>query len=342
LNIENTEIVDIADNQDAFEDEFYQRTPEEDEVDNEPVDEDVDEDVEDDNPEEDDNPLDPDEDEDDEDEHEEDDDRPRAKTRKNTVQERINELTADKHEARRMAEAAIAREEAIRKEFEALKASVEKGKAPESKELRDRLPDGAPSPDAKDDEGEPLYPLGEFDPQYITDLTKFTIERETKAANERAAQEAQAREFAKVQQEIADTWIERVNEVEKEIPELRDEMKTLTETFHNIEPAYGEYLASTIMISEVGPEIMHYLSQNIGEAQSIVASGPAAATLALGRLEARLMKSSTSAEKEKSNKKVSSAPPPPENLTRGKGSRFSVAPDTDNQDAFEEMFFQKN
>jgi hypothetical protein len=37
-----------------------------------------------------------------------------------------------------------------------------------------------------------------------------------------------------------------------------------------------------------GPDVMHYLSQNIGEAQKIVASGPAAATIAIGRLDARL------------------------------------------------------
>jgi hypothetical protein len=31
-------------------------------------------------------------------------------------------------------------------------------------------------------EGEPLYPLGEFDPLFIRDLTKFSVEQELNAA----------------------------------------------------------------------------------------------------------------------------------------------------------------
>jgi hypothetical protein len=51
-----------------------------------------------------------------------------------------------------------------------------------------------------------------------------------------------------------------------------------------------------------GPEVMRYLSQNIGEAQKIVASGPAAATIAIGRLDARLDRTT---REEKRNKRVS-------------------------------------
>jgi hypothetical protein len=53
----------------------------------------------------------------------------------------------------------------------------------------------------------------------------------------------------------------------------------MVSVFSGIEPSYGEYLAATIMGADNGPEVMYYLSQNIGEAQKIVASGPAAATL---------------------------------------------------------------
>lgn len=283
-------------------------------------------DEEDDDESEEDNPLEPDEDEDD-DEHEE-DDRPRATKRKNSAQERINELVADKHELRRQMET-------MAKEFEAFKASVEK-RPEESKEIRDRLPPEAPNPDMLDEKGEPLYKLGEFDPQYIRDLTKFTIEQETKAAKEQAEREAQQAEMQRAQQEIADKWIERVNEVEKELPDLRDRMQTLAQTFQDIEPNYGEYLATAIMQSEVGPQIMHYLSQNIGEAQSIVASGPVAATFALGRLEAKL---SSPAKEDKSNKIVSNAPEPPEDRVRGRQGRFKVSPDTEDLEAFEREFY---
>lgn len=324
--------VDITDNQEDFEAEFFgtakakqpeveAEAPEVDNLgddDNPPA------------PEEDDEP------EDSEAEAEEEAEKPKGKKRP-SVQERIDELTAEKHEFRREAEAAKREAEALRKEFEALKASVEK-EAP-SKELRDRLPDGAPNPDAVGEDGEPLYPLGEFDKDYIRDLTKFTIAEEQKVAEEARAKAEQEREFQKAQQEISDGWNNRLVEAEKENPNIRKEIQELTTTFQDIEPNYGTYLANTIMLSEVGPEIMSYLSQNIGEAQSIVASGPAAATLALGRLEARLSK--TAVKEEKSDKKVSNAPAPPGTPTRGSGGRFVVADDTDNLDAFEEAFYGK-
>jgi hypothetical protein len=322
--------VDITDNQDEFEAEFYGTAP----AKQEPV-----EDAE--TPEVDnlggsddgaidDNPPAP--EETDEDEVVEDEPKPKKKSAK----ERIDELTAEKHEFRREAEAERRAREALRKEFEDFKASVEKDKP--SKELRDRLPDGAPDPDAKGEDGEPLYPLGEFDKDYIRDLTKYSIEQEREAAKAAEAREREVREYQKAQQEIADNWNKNVVEAEKENPNLRKEITELAETFQDIPEAYGTYLANTIMLSELGPQIMSYLSQNIGEAQSIVASGPAAATLALGRLEARLMKAAE--KEEKSDKKVSNAPNPPDTRTRGTGGKFVVAPDTDDLDAFEKEFLK--
>ncbi len=132
-------------------------------------------------------------------------------------------------------------------------------------------------------------------------------------------------------------WLSRLDEVEQELPDIRDRITDLTDTFADVDPGYGEYLATLLMSSDNGPQLMYYLSQNIGEAQKIVASGPVAATLALGRLEARF---STKAE-QKSNKKVSTAPTPPETSSKGRGSKFDVKPDTEDLDAFERAFFKK-
>jgi hypothetical protein len=87
-----------------------------------------------------------------------------------------------------------------------------------------------------------------------------------------------------------------------------------------------------------GPQIMDYLSQNIGEAQRIVASGPVAATLAIGKLDAMFTKPPV---EKKSNKKVSDAPAPPTERARGSNGQFTVPPDTDDLDAFEKIFFQR-
>lgn len=266
-----------------------------------------------------------------EEEEDEEEPQPKPKNRK-SAKERINELTSKARETERdnnYLRSRIA-------EFEAKKEDKV-----EPKGLREQLPVDAPNPDAKGEDGEPIYELGEFDPKFIADLTRFTITEEMKAARENSNREAQAKAIQDAQQELANEWGKKLDAFETEVPDIREDVKDLTDTFQDLEPAYGEYLATTIMMSETGPQIMHYLSQNIGEAQRIVASGPAAATLALGRLEAMLQKSSTEPEKKRNIKKVSEAPEPPEERTRGHGGKFAVSGDTDDLDAFEREFFKK-
>jgi hypothetical protein len=60
---------------------------------------------------------------------------------------------------------------------------------------------------------------------------------------------------------------------EEELPDIREKLGSMGDTFEGIDPNYGEFLAATIMSCDFGPQIMYYLSQNIGEAQKIVASG---------------------------------------------------------------------
>lgn len=334
--------VDITDDLNEFEKDFYGKTsPSPTAEADEPVEEENEDQIADDLGEDDNPPATEDEDDDeasenDEPEGEDEEDEepaPKAKKKRASVQERINELTADKHEERRMRLAAEA-------ELARLRELANENKVQDKpKDVREMLPAGAPSPDAKDADGNPIYDLGEFDPQYIADLTRFTIQQETKAAREAEAQERQAAALREAQQQLADAWVERLDTYEAEVPEIREDIKELTDTFQSIEPMYGEYLATTIMSSEVGPQIMHYLSQNIGEAQKIVASGPAAATLALGRLEAKL--TAATQREEKRNKKVTAAKEPPKDHSRGAQGRFSVPPDTDDLDAFEREFYKK-
>lgn len=315
-----------TDDLDAFENEFFEREPEKaddqeevqdkEEVTETELETDADEDASDD------------EDEDQEDREPEEE--PKPKGRK-SAQERINEITAEKYELLRRLEAA-------EKELQAKSQREEKKEEP--KALRDQLPADAPSPDAMDEDGKtPLYPLGEFDPKYIRDLTRFTIAEETKAAKEAEAKEKAEKEVQSVRSELQDKWTKDLEEAEKEIPEIRENISRLGEAFKDVDSSYGEYLAMTIMSTNAGPQIMNYLSDNIGEAQKIVASGPAAATLAIGRLEARLLKPVD--ETQKQLKKVTEAPTPAEQRTRGRNGQFAVQPDTDDLDAFEKVFFKK-
>jgi hypothetical protein len=322
--------VDINEDLAAFSDALFERTPAktpvvEDEPEAEVEDEEVAETEletqEDEDPEEEETP----------DEDEDEEEKPQPKRGKKSFKERIDELTAEKYEARREADA-------LRRELQAMK--VPQKEEVQKEDVTKYIPTNGPQPDALDDSGNPVYPLGEFDPKFIADLTKFTINQEWDAVRQRQAAEERQKEVELAQTAIQQHWQENLADAEKDLPDIREKITEMVDVFHGIDASYGEYLAGTIMSCDHGPEIMYYLSQNIGEAQNIVASGPAAATLAIGRLEAQLDKSSTQ-EAPKSNKKVSDAPKPPEKRSRGTNGQQSVRPDTRDLAAFRREFYKQ-
>ena len=330
---ENNNSVDMNDDLDAFEAEFFQREKapqeedkevaehEDDSLATENEDEEVVEEA----------PEDESEDSEEEDEEEE-EEKPKAKPKSKT-QQRIEKLL----ERERLANERAAALEARLAKLEANKVEEKPKAAPTIADL----PEDAPSPDAVDDKGEPLYPLGEFDPKFIRDLTKYTIEQERKADEARREEAAKQKEVEEAEQALVESWAESVEEFEAEAPDFREKVTELTEAFGGLDENYGNFLAATIMSMDMGPQVMYYLAQNIGEAQKIVASGPAAATLALGRIEARLELEAAKSEEKRNLKSVSKAPPPPNERARGAGARFTVRPDTDDLDAFEREFFKR-
>jgi len=105
--------------------------------------------------------------------------------KKNRFQERINELTAKQREAERE------RDELLR-EFKALQEKLNTPEVPKTNPAPKANDSNEPDPNAKLEDGTDKYPLGEFDPHYIRDLTKYSLEQE-RAAYEEAnkAQEQQ-------------------------------------------------------------------------------------------------------------------------------------------------------
>lgn len=258
----------------------------------------------------------PDEDDDSEDKV---DDKPKKKV--NRYQERINELTAKAREAER----ALA----------ALKLAQEK-KQPEAPKTADLVvQDDAPNPDAKNEDGSDKYPLGEFDPKYIRDMARHTIDKEWTARKEQEAQEAAQREQATARQALEAQWVEKLNPVAEQHEDFIDKTIGLESAFEGLDPAYSDYLVTTIKSLEHGPEVLYYLANNLEEAEQFVQSGPLAATLALGEINA-MFKGTT----RKAEPKVSKAPPPPQ-VNKGSKTRPAVSPDTDDLDAFSDMFFVK-
>lgn len=283
------------------------------------------------------------EDEGEKDEDEDDDILAKKPKPKQTAKERIAELTA----ARRSAERALEDERRGREDLERRLRELEEGRQPKNEPKPDRNTivtkqddaAGKPRPDDAYEDGTPVYPLGEYDEQYLSDLTDFRFDQRMKEVDERRAAEAAQSERQAADQQLASKWEGKLSEVEKELPDLRQTIAPLQTEFASLDPNYGMYLAQTIMTMDAGPEVLYYLANNVDEAREIVAAGPQGATLKLGKLEARIQ--GALAKKAAKPVRQTKAPKPAPVTTRGVGTRGSVRADTDNLDAFEKEFFKR-
>lgn len=251
------------------------------------------------------------------------------KPKKKTVQDRIDEVVRQREELKRDSERQLAE---LRSEIEKLKKPVTIASPAQVA--------AEPTPDAVDQSGEPVYTLGEFDPQYIRDLTRFTLETERTKVQAEMAETQRAEAAQRQQNELTSTWNTKLENAKTEYPDLVEKGQTLLSGFDNLDPAYAGYLSTILMTMDKGPDVLYYLSNNPEEARTIVNSGAQRATLALGRIEAKFLEAD--AQKTLAKPKVSKAPPPPAERARGSNGAFiSVAGDTEDLDAFSAEFFTK-
>ena len=252
---------------------------------------------------------------------------PEEKPKKSRFQERIDELTTARREAER-------REEELRKrleELEKLNKPVEP--APEVKVK------GEPTPDDVDENGEPLYPLGEFDKNFIRDLARYTFQAENEAAQAARIKAEQEEIAQKAQEALREQWTEKLSEaIETKYPDIVEKTAGLEEIFTGNQEL-GEYLAAQIMAMDFGVDVLYHLGNNPEEARNIVNSGPERALLALGRLEARYALHTEESKEKKL--RVSNAPTPPERLNKGTSVSTDIPDDTDDLAAFERKFYRK-
>jgi hypothetical protein len=250
--------------------------------------------------------------------------------KKKTVQDRIDEVVRQREEQKRESDRQLA----------ALRAEIEKLKTPEARPATQTAAE-EPKPDAVDKDGNPVYGLGEFDPQYIRDLTRFTLLQERTKVEAEVAESQRRTALQQEQQALTTSWNTKLQEATKEYPDLVEKGQQLLQNFNNLDQNYANYLSTLLMGMEKGPDVLYYLSNHPDEAATIVNSGAQKATLALGRLEARFSK----VEQETPKPRPSKAPtPPPRNAqARGTNGAFIVvAPDTDDLDAFSVEFFKPN
>lgn len=235
-------------------------------------------------------------------------------------------------------------EERLRKELEARIAELERAKSdnpknPSPEKVTDNTDDKAPTPNDVDGEGNPKYPLGEWDPNFIADQTRYLVRKEYEAIareqqEERARQEREQQEAA-----LMAAWNEKLQPVQERYSDFSEVAGNLVNAFSGLDEAYGTFLTQTLMDLENGPEVMYYLGNNLEEARKIVESGPNRAARALGRLDGKF----DSTENEPApvaRKKTTKAPPPPKHLNKGSAvSVPEVADDTDDLDAFANKLF---
>jgi len=242
----------------------------------------------------------------------------------NKVQERINQV--------------LERERLQRERAEALERKVsELERARETATTQTNAPvvDNGPTPDARNEDGTDKYPLGEFDPAYIRDLTRHTIQQEQEVARRTNEQKQAQLNEQQARQELDTQWRSKLETVTQTHDDFLDKTVELESAFEGLDPNYSDYLVQTIKSLDHGPEVLYYFANNLPEAQKFVKMGPLAATLALGEYNAMFK-----GQSRKEAAKVSSAPPPPQ-VNKGSNTRKAVAADTDDLDAFSQVFFSK-
>lgn len=247
--------------------------------------------------------------------------------KKSRFQERIDELRTKQGEAERKLQAALAEIEKLRQDAE-------------SKETPTKAEVAEPQPADLNEDGTEKYPLGEFDPRYIRDLTKHTLDQERAVEKARADEEKAQRERQEAADALQQEWNGKLEPAKERYPDFDEKGQELLSAFEGLDPVYGDYLATTLMSLEYGPDVLYYLANNPDEASKIVKSGYQKATISLGRLEARFAVAEE--EKKPTPPKVTKAPTPPTHLNKGSAIAVNeVQDDTDDLDAFSNKFFSK-
>lgn len=272
--------------------------------------------------------------EEDADDEEDEQDEPAPKPKKNRFQERIDELTNARREAERKAQAAEDRIAALEAKLNG--EPTEPKPAPKAAEGPTR-----PEPTDLNEDGTEKYPLGEFDPLFITDLADFRVEQRFAEREQQQQEQANQRKAQEARQELETQWSGQLDTARERYPDFDDKGVALGEMLVNVDGAYGEYLGATLMSMDKGADVLYFLASNPELAQEIVNSGPQKATIALGRLEAQFMTGEGQEEPSTPPKKVTKAPTPPPQARGAATARGAVRPDTDDLDAFSDMFFNQ-
>lgn len=244
---------------------------------------------------------------------------------KSRSEKRIEELNAKFRQEQR-------EKQELLKRLEALEQAQPKNTPPKAASAPEV---GGPKADDVNEDGTEKYPLGDFDPAYIRDLTRYTIAQEREASNAETQKSVEEARIQEAQQALVSDWNAKLPDAQEKYPDFMDKGQELIDDLADIDPRYGSYLTETLMSMEYGTDVLYHLATHPDEARDIVDSGARLATIKLGRLEAKF-----AAGKGPEPRRVSNAPPPPPANKGSAAARVTVRDDTDDLAAFEKKFFK--
>lgn len=223
---------------------------------------------------------------------------PKPKAR--SANDRIAELTRDKHEVRRRADAAEARVREL------------ESQAQPQPQQEQALEDVEPSPDDFD--------FGEADPAYVKALGAYAARQEFARLQKGRDEQDQIRS-------VAQTFQQREAAFAKDNPDYAEKISSK-------DLAISPQMARAIAVAEDGPAIAYHLASNPDEARRIAGiTDPFALGTEMGAIRAQLANPPAA----QPTKTVSDAPAPAP-TTRGQGGRYQVDPATQDFTAFDKAY----
>ena len=184
---------------------------------------------------EDDDTLAPDDDDDNDETKDESEETPKPK--KNRFQERIDELTGKARNNERRAEAAEREAAELRAKLEALSTTNNNKDTPkqEADQPANSTNNDGPDPFAKNEDGSDKYPLGEFDPKFISDLARFQVQQEFEQIKARERMEAEQKKLEEQQAVAVVEWQNKLESARERYPDFEDKSNDLVEAVGQID-----------------------------------------------------------------------------------------------------------
>lgn len=209
------------------------------------------------------------------------------------VGKRINELTREKHEERRAREQAEAENAYLKQQLQA--------QQPKPAEPVQHVPQGEPT----------LEQFGWDQNKYLDARASWLVDQ--KMAQRELEQRRQSEQVA--EQTRQQKFAERLKAFEETNP---GEWDAVVKAPMNV----TEPMLAYIKVSDIGPQVGHYLKDHLDEAHAISRMEPILAVRALGLIEGKL---TTKPTPQAAPQNITRAPPPPATVTSGSASTKPVA-----------------